>query len=160
METALAKLRQFEIDKSILLAPHLHLYSLGQPYIRSKEWFSCLLEEDMRQEWIFPLHKLVTRREHFSLDSPNTATVYYQTLLVVNNQVYYCIVDERRPELIFYHTNCKELVRQLNEASRRIRKEKEEEMKEAIPIRRPFMATHPPRELIPTAIIANIQQEL
>jgi hypothetical protein len=48
----------------------------------------------MTKEWIFLLNKIVTRRQHVSLLNILKASILYQSVVVVNGEIYYCIVDE------------------------------------------------------------------
>jgi hypothetical protein len=105
---------------------------------------------------VFPLNKLVTRREHISLDSYYKTTIYYQTILVINKEIYFVIVDEDSPETIYYHNNLKQLITIFNDAFNKLKEEQERDQ-----IRRVGRATienFPPRCLVPYLIISKIQK--
>lgn len=45
----------------------------------------------------YALNRLVTRREEVSIRNSLRMTTYYQTALVINGIIFYCIIDENDP---------------------------------------------------------------
>lgn len=48
-------------------------------------------------------------------------TTYYQIILVINDKIYYCIVDENEPKTIYYHITLNTLLIKINEAITKLR---------------------------------------
>ena len=105
----------------------------------------------------------MTRREHISLQNPLRATVYFQTVLVIDQDIFYCLIDEDEPSNLYYHTDLGLLIKGLNQFISKAIKQSGKEMQEGEelpPIRRPQMLTDPPKGLVSTSIMAQISEEL
>ena len=67
--------------------------SLGRPCVKSSDWAGNAIFGANSEGEAWLLAGMVTRREYFSLWDTFRTTVYYQTILVHNENIYFCIAD-------------------------------------------------------------------
>jgi len=70
---------------------------------------------EKQQRSIHLLNKLVTRRQHVSLSNIQEGSIFYQSVVVVNGNIYYCLVDEADPYSVYYHPDQACLAKKINE---------------------------------------------
>lgn len=70
---------------------------------------------------------MITRREYLSLEDTFKTTIYYQTILVIDDIVYYVLIDENRPNIRYFHHDLNVLVSKFNDRLNKSRLEHLEE---------------------------------
>lgn len=53
---------------------------------------------------------MITRREYISIFDTLRTTIYFQIVLIIEDEVYYCIIDESHPSAVYYHKNMTSLM--------------------------------------------------
>ena len=66
---------------------------------------------------------MTTRREYISIFDTLRTTIYFQIILKVEDEVYYCMADESHPSVVYYHKNMAALMGALNKKLEQLRNE-------------------------------------
>lgn len=89
-----------------------------------------------------------------SLSNTFATTIYFQTMLIIDGELYYCIVDEANPSVKYFHTNLTTLINGIIRRLEYLRNELVGENKNYanIKISRCKFEPQAPSELIPSLI--------
>lgn len=66
---------------------------------------------------------MTTRREYLSIFDTLRTTVYFQIILMVDDEVFYCMADEMHPNVVYYHKDMTALMAAFNAKLEQLRGE-------------------------------------